>query len=140
MSSKEKKQLVVVGILSVVLVFMVFRAVHKVRTGKILSIDRSAMNVPEAVQEDSVFQKLDKESQDIEWDRDPFFPPEKAPATTLILQGIYWENKSPVAIINNEIVQVGYSINGKAVKEIWEDRVILSDGKTETELRMFEEK
>ena len=56
-----------------------------------------------------------------------------------MLNGILWDESKPTAIINNEIVQVGQSVNGKVIIRIQKDRDLLSDGSKEFELKMYEE-
>ena len=50
--------------------------------------------------------------------------------------GIVWDEKTPKCVINNRIVGVGDEVAGKKVKEVRQDRVILSDGFGETELHV----
>ncbi len=54
---------------------------------------------------------------------------EKTSGTSnLALYAIIWRAKKPSALINNSIVEVGDKIADKTVKQIEENRVILTDG------------
>ena len=75
-----------------------------------------------------------KRSKVIDWVRDPFAKPQSAKkekkvgsVSDLKLGAIMWGNR-PSAFINNSIVSVGDKITDKTVKQIEENRVILTDG------------
>ncbi|MBN3039103.1 MAG: hypothetical protein JW869_06810 [Candidatus Omnitrophica bacterium] len=65
-----------------------------------------------------------------EWGRNPFvWPSEEAEARVqLNLSGVIWDEESPYALINGEVVHAGDEIGGMKVERIEENRVILSDG------------
>ncbi len=70
-------------------------------------------------------------------ERDPFLPSDKTVVTKvqgLELTSIIWSPIHPRAIINGEIVEEGDSIDGKLVKRIEEDKVILMEGSRELTL------
>lgn len=52
----------------------------------------------------------------------------------LTINGILWDKKNPLAIINEEIVKVGDKIDGNTVVGIEQNRVILNDGSKDIEL------
>ena len=52
----------------------------------------------------------------------------------LTINGILWDKKNPLAIINEEIVKVGDKIDSNTVVGIEQDRVILNDGSKDIEL------
>jgi len=68
----------------------------------------------------------------VDWGRNPFtFPQRKekvGSVSNLTLDAIIWGDKKPSAFINNSIVSVGDKITDKTVKQIEQDRVILTDG------------
>ena len=66
------------------------------------------------------------------WRRDPFTRGAAMdPMSGLQLSGILWDAHAPIAIINNQMVQVGEDLQGYQIVEISSDRVSLTDG-TET--------
>ena len=72
------------------------------------------------------------------WGRNPFAP-EQAPveaAAKLVLNGIMWDEKRPLAIIDNEVVGIGSKIGEHTVKDIKKDSVTLNDGANDLELRL----
>jgi len=78
-----------------------------------------------------------QQSQFTDWGRNPFLPEGMEDASQEhVLMGIVWDEKMPRCVINNRIVGVGDEVAGKRVKEIRRDRVILSDGLKEVELRV----
>jgi len=69
------------------------------------------------------------EAQGSRWGRDPFL----RGATTgelsgLSLSGILWSERSPIAIINGQMVRVGEEIEGYRILEISQNHVAVSDG------------
>ena len=69
------------------------------------------------------------------WGRSPFTL-KKTTDTRLTLNGILWDAKNPQAIIKGEIVEVGDKIGPNIVVDIKQDRVILSDGTQDFELKL----
>ncbi len=80
-----------------------------------------------------------KQENHLAWERCPFsgkiYSAQKR-LKDLTLAGIIWDEKKPLAIINNEIVKAQDKINGRTVIEIKHDRVILNDGSEDFELRL----
>ncbi len=68
----------------------------------------------------------------VDWGRNPFTSPQRkekvGSVSNLTLDAIIWGDKKPSAFINNSIVSVGDKITDKTVKQIEQDRVILTDG------------
>ena len=54
--------------------------------------------------------------------------------TRFLVSGILWDPKTPSAIINNQVVNVGDWLGQWRVLEIQKDKIILSDGRTEQAL------
>lgn len=139
-TSKEKIQLIVTGILGIVLVLMSARTFEQMRSKKSQRSAPSVVVQPVAADPSApVYAALAEEAAKLSVERDPFFPVPKVAASSIVLNGILWDENKPTAIINNEIVQVGQSVNGKVIVGIRKDRVILSDGSKEFELKMYEE-
>jgi hypothetical protein len=66
--------------------------------------------------------------------RDPFTMSQEATTSGAALSGILRDKKGLLAVINNNMTRVGDAVGEKKVVEIKEDRVILSDGASETML------
>lgn len=54
----------------------------------------------------------------------------------VILTGIFLDEKSPKALIGNVVVGIGDNVGGNTVIKIEKDRVILSDGSKDFELKL----
>ena len=79
------------------------------------------------------------EEEDAVWGRDPFSGKIYSAASkgvNLELKGILWDEKSPSALIEGEIVKEGDTIGQYTVIKINKDRVILSDGTKNFELKI----
>ena len=83
-----------------------------------------------------------KRTEFVDWGRDPFAKPQKeekvGSISNLTLDAIMWADKKPSAFINNSIVSVGDKITDKTVKQIEQDRVILTDGTNDYVLKLQE--
>ncbi len=85
-----------------------------------------------------------KRTEFVGWGRDPFVKPQEereekkvGSVSDLKPSAIIWGYK-PSAFINNSIVSVGDKISDKTVKEIGQNRVILTDGKNDYVLKLNE--
>jgi len=87
-----------------------------------------------------LYAKQDAEAKKMTIKRDPLSKITTESSSALFLNGVAWDDANPQAIINNEILEVGGSVNGNTVVEIKEDRVILSNGKNTFELKIEKEK
>jgi len=146
MQKKEKIQIGITGILVLVLLIAAAGALKgKKPAQRPLTKTKSAVGpvaAPSAsAEEKNLFQKLEEESKGLEAKRDPFSKaviiPEKV-STELYLSGILWDAEIPKAIIGEVIVGVGEKVKGKTVIEIQRNRVILTDGFKNFELRLGE--
>jgi hypothetical protein len=82
--------------------------------------------------------RTSKRTEFVGWGRDPFAKPQEERiervekkagiVSDLELGAIMWDEKKPAAFIEGKIVGVGDKIDDKTVKQIEQDRVILSDG------------
>ncbi len=140
-TAKEKSQLVITAILGVVLILVSVRTYVQMQSKKIKRSGAGAVTVQAVSMDQAVplYVILAEEAGQISIERDPFSPVPKAPASGIVLNGILWDENKPTAIINNEIVQAGQSVNGKVIVEIQKDKVILKDGSRNIELKMYEE-
>jgi hypothetical protein len=74
-----------------------------------------------------------------DWGKNPFFietPPVKEEPPRLLLQGISWDENSPIAVLNGQVVGVGDRLGGHTVKDIQRDRILLNDGMKNIELHL----
>ncbi len=141
MEKKDKIQLGVTGILIVVLLILFARAVGGKKQDQFVSVEKKVSQVkvpvPEGTKEQSFYARLQEQTKNLEFKRDPFF---KQPITTsesaqeLYLSGILWDDLNPTAIINDTIVTIGSQIGGKKVLDIQKNKVILEDAEQKTEL------
>ncbi len=75
------------------------------------------------------------------WGRNPFSEEKQAAETVPVLIGIAWDEKTPTAVINDRILASGDWLDSRyQIKEIKPDRVILSDGARDVELRLGQKK
>lgn len=77
------------------------------------------------------------------WVRDPFSPQATSAIKSFrrpVLGGILWDEEKPMAIINDEVVKIGDKIGSNTVVDIKQDMVILSDGTSNFELRLGQQK
>ena len=125
----KNNKLIVLMVLSVVAVFSLIYGVS--------SSSRTKPVPPPAEPQISVIgSRHAKRSSYAYWGRTPFsLAPVKA-YQGLILEGIVWDKNKPAAIINGSVVKVGDTIDEHIVVDIKRDRVIISDGSKEFELRL----
>src|SRR3989338_4390687 len=144
---KDKIQLGITGVLIIILSVLLARAMSGKKQNQPAlvenAVSQSKVTVPsvpegtEGTKEESLYAKLVNETRDLEFGRDPF---SKQPVTTsgssqeLHLSGILWDDVTPTAIINDEIVAVGSRIQGGRVVDIRKDKVILEEGDYHIEL------
>lgn len=72
------------------------------------------------------------------WKRNPFMLKAVSYSANneVVLNGILWDSYSPRALINDKILGKGDKINQYTVYDIQQDKIILSDGVNNLELRM----
>ena len=82
-----------------------------------------------------------KRTEFVDWGRDPFtFPQEEqvSSISNLALSCIICDDEGTCAVINESIVRVGDKITDKTVKQIEQNRVILTDGTQDYVLKLRE--
>ena len=115
-------------ILAVLIIAAVSIWIPKDKKPATVSADTSDQEIP------IIMSLQKKRTEFIDWGRDPFaFSQEKGTGSTsnLVLRAIMWKAGKPSASINNSIVNVGDKISDKTVKQIENDRVILTAGTME---------
>lgn len=141
---EKNKRLIILAILIVVVFFVWARAFKgpSRRRARVLSeapglsLEKA---IPDAFLPQAVLKRSRGKSAYTMWGRNPFILGRlgAAVASELSLDGIVWDEESPYAIINDEIVKVGDEIAGNKVIDIKVDSVTLSDGSREYELKLF---
>jgi hypothetical protein len=143
---KKSTQLIVTGTLILILIFATLSSISQVKKTDIAkntvpaislspqeAVLPAASQTAGAVSDIEAVRKLEKESEGLELKRDPFAPmPKKARSSSSgpSLNGILWDETSPMAIIDAEVVKVGDNVGENTVVEIKPDSVLLSDGTT----------
>ena len=81
-----------------------------------------------------------KRTDSSDWGRDPFFSSAIASTAKAItdvrLTGILWDERAPLAMIDDAPVGIGDKVNSYIIVEIHQDRVVLTDGAQNYELRL----
>ncbi len=82
---------------------------------------------------EGLYRQLEEKTKDLALNRDPFTRGRVSTKQTIessgpALSGIIWDEKSPRAVINNQIIRVGDTIGKNVVIEITPDSVTLDDG------------
>ena len=138
---KQKKQLIIVGILVIVLIFAGLSSFKKKPAGKTpVQIEPASQAAPEppaaaipgaAVRPDGKKINAQLERTKLPWGRDPFAAPaqKEYQIGELQLKGISFDKKmGGFAYINNDIVKKGDPVGNYEVVEIEKDRVLLKKG------------
>lgn len=144
---EKNKKLIILAVLIVVVIFVWARAFRGPSRRRArapsrapgLALEKGELELFRA---QAVPKRTRAKSAYATWDRNPFVRGERGAMVVsgLNLDGIVWDEKSPYAIINDKIVEVGDRIAGKKVIEIKVDSVILSDGTREYELKLWRKK
>lgn len=138
---KQKKQLIIVGILVAILLFSVMgsfkkkpgvRAVASAPAPSIAAAPQSASTAaPASMRADEKKMNAQLERAKLAWGRDPFVAPSEKEYQIgeLELKGISFdEEKGGYAFINNDIVKKGDAVGDYEVVDIEKDRVLLKKG------------
>ena len=83
---------------------------------------------------DEIWDKLEKETLNMEVARDPFSVYSQLKAQGAVLSGIFWDEFEPRVIIDGMLLRKGEKVGKFTVLEIKRDRVILDDGQVQKEL------
>ncbi len=140
---KQKRQLIITSFLVLVLIFAwakAFQVMKKKSQAKNSQAAISPVNYQQAVysQPDTETQES-QEGQDLKWLRCPFSGKVYAgPAKVMDLElnGLLWDEQDPKAVINSKVFSRQEQVGQYTIIEIEKDRVVLSDGFKEFELKM----
>jgi len=148
MNKKNITEFVISGILLLVLFILVISAAtaRKAKKAVLDNIGKSGVLEEKTPLEDSssrpknLFQQLEDQTKGLTLTRDPFiFAPMAVSGegdSAFRLNGIFWDKQGPVALINDNFVKKGESIDSAIVVEIKQDRVILNDGTHTFEVKL----
>lgn len=150
---KKKQQLVITGALLIVMAVMLARvlffsksgAARKTAAGASQTVDAQliAANMTFLVSvRQSEAQWIQQEDEwKKPWGKDPFGEAgvtfELGGPSSFSLSGIVWDEKMPVAIVNDKLLQTGDLIDGCQVKTIFKSSVSLSCDDKIFELKLF---
>lgn len=139
--NRKKLVFLLCGILGVLLLLLLFKAILRPRKEQTLTKKPSASTTSKETK--STPPSLEKirvgrlKSAYPLWGRNPFIPGSLIESSDqLILRGIIWDEAGAFAIINDKIVRKGDEIEGRRVMEIKKDRVIINDGQSNFELKL----
>ena len=163
MTEKDKKNLIITGVLVVVLIFMIVNAAGRVKRSKMrMSRTKSTVSTKKSQKEitaelpegaivevskaqppANIYSRLERESEKLSLKRDPFSMrtisvEEQSVSQGARLSGILWDLKSPQAVINDEIVKVGDKVGDYTINAIERDKVILSNKEGSITLKLGE--
>lgn len=133
MQDKKFLTLIVLSIFAVISLIYGITAYPKVRK------DRSAISQAGSLTPPTIYaaaERRAKRSKFKSWKRNPFVPVGAPTYSNLILSGIIWNKEKPKAVIDDALVSKGDKISGNTVLDIQTNRVILTDGTKDFELKL----
>ena len=129
--------------LAILIVFMIIAIlvwVPKGKKSKDVSSTTSSVTFDQAIPVTRAVPR--KRTEFVDWGRNPFTFPQReekiGSTSNLALSVIIWDDKKASAFINGTIVYVGDKITDKTVKQIEQNRVILTDGTKDYVLELQE--
>ena len=138
----QNKKLIILAILGVLAIFsLIYGIVASPKTRRSPQTTESDIQAERKVplaEKPILTQRIAKRTNYASWGRNPFTLQETSSKAFkgLILDGIMWDKEKPIAIINNNIVQIGNNVSGNIVVDIKQDKVILNDGAKDFELKL----
>ncbi len=153
---KEKKKVVILGLLLVILVIswsLIFRQASLERKKRLLfskKSEKGKISIGEILVTGKALKKISNELKEERPElrvsyRNPLIPSfikgtaEEEPVF-LVLSGIVYDIEKPLAIINDFVLKTGDSISGLKIVRIGPETVTLSDNKRRITLNLEEEK
>ncbi len=150
---KNKRNIIIAGALIVVLVLLVLMDLflmnpsrHSAQTAASPAASSGFGNLSALVsmrQNDAVYKDQWKLWEE-DWGRNPFVPPAttvsapEAETEQLVLQGIFWDETNPKAVLNDRVLGQGDALGAYKVMEIKPSSVVLLMGEKKIELRVFQ--
>lgn len=133
MQDKKFLTLIILSIFAVISLIYGITARPKVGPEK-AAISQAGSLTPHAVY--VAAERRAKRSKFKSWKRNPFVPVGAPTSSNLILSGIIWNKENPKAVIGDALVSKGDKISGNTVLDIQTNRVILTDGAKDFELKL----
>ena len=135
---QDKKLLLLIGLGLLAIGSLIYGIVTPSKTRQELSSQSSSSSSTVTTVAPAPFPKErnTKRSSFLSWGRNPFLLQERGAGSQLVLNGIAWDERSPRAVINGQIVAVGDKIEGKTVVAIRSYGVTLKDAAESLELRL----
>lgn len=139
------------GIIGVLLILMLFTFASAVKKPRVLNNRKDGgigqvnlVTMPEAgassLDNKGLYDMLEQQVKSIELKRDPFTGApiilDPAARPEFSLTGILWDKDNPLAIINNNVVKKGERVGRKKIVDIKQDKVILSEEETLSEIKL----
>jgi hypothetical protein len=139
----DKKRLEIIITIALILI-LIFAWANSLKVLKKKSSPPAALGPASLPIETGVYPGQEKEKspqRNLVWARCPFSgkiytEKEAAGIAGLKLDGILWDKQKPIAIIAGQVVEIGGKVEGNIVVDIKEDRVILSNGSNNFELKL----
>ncbi|MDD5005483.1 MAG: hypothetical protein PHS93_03145 [Candidatus Omnitrophica bacterium] len=142
---KNRIKIIITLLLIVVLIFVWANSI-KILRQKLGSKDKTLIAVSSSNPSEPGLEKANtgypkkeyREDKNLEWTRCPFSGKQynQEPIVEFKVSGIMWDEVTPQAIVNGRILSVGDIINGFVVEKIERQKVILSNGQKEIELKL----
>lgn len=152
---KKKKQLIITGVLLVIMVVMMAQALFPAKKGGTRQAKAAAsaagvstetmtanMSFLAVVRQNESARLLQETQWDKPWGRDPFALSQLTGGSAesvgnFVLSGIVWDERMPVAIINQKLTKSGDGIDGCRVVEIRRSSVTIVCDDKPFELQLF---
>lgn len=152
MKGKDKIEILIIGASLLALPFLLISGVKNVKNKKVMPkqleeniVGENKVFTEKKLAKDNqaksteIFEKIDKQTKNLVLKRDPFTfgtTESKDGNPVLCLRGIFWDETSPMAIINEYILKIGDKIKENTVVDIKQNKVILNNGNEDFELRL----
>lgn len=138
---EEKKKLIVLVVLGVGAVFsLIYGIITPSSSRRKLRSEPNDARIEQITQSQKVVSILGrpKRSKYASWGRNPFklFAAPVKISIGFHLDGIIWDNRAPLAVINGNVVGSGDKVGTNTIVEIKQDIVILNDGIKDFELNL----
>jgi len=141
MNDKQNKKLIIFIILCIFAVFTLIRGVLVPTRPKLRASSEpepvSLNKTVNFIEEGLSLRRNTAKSNYVNWGRNPFTMGAviKVGAEDT-LEGIIWDEKSPLALINGRTIRIGDKLGSDKVIDIQKNKVVLSDGIRERELKL----
>lgn len=140
---KKRIEMVITAVLVVVLMLVWANSCRVLKNRAAVKGDQLSAAISSPVSNKfvpTVIKDEEAEWRQLLWVRCPFsgksFSASQESALHLKLDGIVWDVKDPVAMINGRIFKKGNMIGGNKIVDIKSDRVVINDGNKDFEIKV----